>query len=67
MSKKRYTNYTSELRAVHFSDGSTQFLMRGQSIESDDKAARAEDGIKVVEVEDTTKRTTTRSTSKTSE
>lgn len=46
---KRYTNHSNELRAIHFEDGSTQFLFRGQSFETEAEPTRIEEGIRVKE------------------
>lgn len=47
---KKYTNKTSELRSIVFSDGSAQFLMRGQSITTDKEVKKVQAGITVVDV-----------------
>lgn len=46
---KKYTNMTHELRSVTFNDGTTQFLMRGQSIESDKSTKRVQAGVRVTD------------------
>ena len=47
---KKYTNVSNEMRCVVFEDGSSQFLMRGQSIVSDKPTKIVEKGIKVTNV-----------------
>lgn len=47
---KKYTNMSNEMRCVVFEDGSSQFLMRGQSIVSDKSTKIVEKGIKVTNV-----------------
>jgi hypothetical protein len=47
---KKYTNMSNELRVVRFGDGNSQFLMRGQSVESAKQASHVQDGIRVSEV-----------------
>lgn len=47
---KKYTNMTSKLRTIEFTDGSAQFLMRGQSINTDKEVKSFQEGIKVAEV-----------------
>lgn len=44
---KRYINKSSALRVVVFEDGSAQFLMRGQSVESDKPVKKVQEGIVV--------------------
>lgn len=47
---KKYTNMTGELRCVRFQDGTTQFLTRGQSFESDKPTAKVQPGIRESDV-----------------
>lgn len=47
---KKYTNVSNGLRAVAFSDGLTQFLTRGQSVQSSKSTRRIDAGIKVEDV-----------------
>lgn len=47
---KKFTNMSNELRVVRFEDGNSQFLMRGQSIQSDKKVKHVQDGIRVSDV-----------------
>ncbi len=44
---KRYTNHGTTMAAIHFSDGSTKFLFRGQSIEVDEEPTRVEGNVRV--------------------
>lgn len=46
----KYTNMTSELRCIRFTDGTAQFLGRGESIESDKKTKVVQVGIREREV-----------------
>lgn len=47
---KKYTNRTNDMLNVQFSDGTVQFLRRGQSIESDKPVKKVQDGIRVTDV-----------------
>lgn len=46
---KKFTNQTHELRSVSFKDGTTQFLMRGESFESDKVTKRVQTGVRVTD------------------
>lgn len=47
---KKYTNKCNEMRTVFYADGSAQFLMRGQSVETDKEVKKIQNGIVVTEV-----------------
>lgn len=47
---KKYQNRTSMMRSITFVDGSSQFLMRGQSIVTDKPVINVQPGITVKEV-----------------
>lgn len=47
---QKFTNVTSELRCIRFEDGTSQFLGRGQSYESDKPTKVVQDGIRQTEV-----------------
>lgn len=47
---KRFSNPTSEMKSVTFEDGSVQFLMRGQSIETEKEVKKYDDGLRVSEM-----------------
>ncbi|MDA3807327.1 MAG: hypothetical protein PF440_05355 [Thiomicrorhabdus sp.] len=47
----RYTNLTHELKVVTFNDGTSQFLMRGQSFESSKPTSKVQAGLTVVELD----------------
>lgn len=47
---KKYTNMTGELKCVTFQDGTTQFLMRGQSVESEQPTTKVQPGIRITDV-----------------
>lgn len=47
---KKYTNKCNEMRTVFYSDGSAQFLMRGQSVETEKEVKKVQNGIVVTEV-----------------
>jgi hypothetical protein len=47
---KKYTNNTHSMKTVLFKDGSAQFLMRGQSFESDKEIERVSKGVLVKDV-----------------
>lgn len=47
---KKYTNKTASLRSITFVDGSSQFLMRGQSVTTDKPVARVQEGVAVADV-----------------
>lgn len=47
---KKYTNKTASLRSITFVDGSSQFLMRGQSVTTDKPVARVQEGVVVADV-----------------
>jgi len=46
---KKYTNIKNRLGVVRFEDGTSQFLMRGQSIETDKKVKQMDESIRVSE------------------
>lgn len=46
---KKYTNTTGEMKFVTFKDGTTQFLGRGQSVETDKEVVGIEPGVRVSE------------------
>jgi hypothetical protein len=58
---KKYSNPTHKLMVVEFEDGSAQFLMRGQSFQSDKATKKVQKGVivKDVTVAKTTKTSTT--------
>lgn len=47
---KRFTNVSNGLRSVTFTDGSTIYLIRGQSYESDLETVRVAKRVKVEDV-----------------
>lgn len=47
---KKYTNRTSDLKALIFRDGSAQFLMRGQSFITDAEVVSVPSGVVVRDV-----------------
>ena len=47
---KKYVNKTTSLKVVEFEDGDAQFLMRGQSIVTDKKVKKIQEGIVVKDV-----------------
>jgi hypothetical protein len=47
---KRYTNLTREMQHVVFTDGSAQFLKRGQSFTSDKDTAVIQEGVTVEDI-----------------
>lgn len=47
---KKYTNKSNEMRTVFYADGSAQFLMRGQSVVTDQEVKKVQAGIVVVPV-----------------
>ena len=47
---KKYLNKTTSLKVVEFEDGDAQFLMRGQSIVTDKKVKKIQEGIVVKDV-----------------
>lgn len=47
---KKFTNKTNQLRTVSFTDGTAQFLMRGQSFVSDKQIVKVQDGVVVTDV-----------------
>lgn len=51
---KKYTNKCNEMRTVFYVDGSAQFLMRGQSVETDKEVKKVQNGIVVTEVTEKT-------------
>lgn len=54
---KKYTNRTHDMKTVTFVDGTSQFLMKGQSCVSSKDTKRVEKGIKVTDVRKTKTRT----------
>lgn len=46
---QKYTNSTVELKTITFKDGTSQYLGRGQSIETDKPVVYVEQGIRVSE------------------
>lgn len=65
---KKFTNMNNELRVVRFEDGNSQFLMRGQSVQSDKKVSHVQEGIRVTDVSSKTQsRTSKKSTESDSE
>lgn len=46
---KKYTNFTVELKVITFKDGSSQYLGKGHSIETDKEVIHLEEGIRVSE------------------
>ena len=59
---KRYSNPTHKLMVVEFADGSAQFLMRGQSIETDKKTKKVQKGVIVKDIKTSTKASSTSET-----
>lgn len=51
--KTKYTNQSYGMRRVVFADGTTQFLVRGETIVSGKQAAKVEDGIHSIPVRST--------------
>jgi hypothetical protein len=47
---KKYVNKSATLKVVEFEDGDAQFLMRGQSIVTDKKVKKIQEGIVVKDV-----------------
>ena len=47
---KKYVNKSTTLKVVEFEDGDAQFLMRGQSIVTDKKVKKIQEGIVVKDV-----------------
>jgi len=45
----KYGNKSREMRTIYFEDGSAQFLMRGQTIETSKKVKRIQEGIVIIE------------------
>lgn len=49
---KRYTNLTREMKYVLFTDGSAQFLKRGNTFTSDKETSVVQSGITVEEIQE---------------
>jgi hypothetical protein len=47
---KRYTNLTREMKHVVFTDGSAQFLKRGQSFTSEKETSVVQEGVTVEDI-----------------
>ena len=48
--KKKYSNHSSEMRTLYFTDGTAVFMFRGQTVETDKEVVSIPDGVKVKEV-----------------
>lgn len=56
---KRYVNQSIKMQIITFTDGSAQFLFRGQSIETDKEVKTMDAGIRVKDIKSPQKKKST--------